>query len=63
MKKVVVLIAMAAVLSLSGCGWADRVVAHVAGTSQVCVDGVAYLQFASGATVKYNRDGKIATCN
>jgi hypothetical protein len=31
------------------------------GYAEVCIDGVIYLQFPSGATVKYNRDGSIAT--
>lgn len=33
------------------------------GSSETCVDGVKYLQFPSGVTVKYNSNGSIATCN
>jgi hypothetical protein len=31
-------------------------------TLETCIDGVKYLQFLSGATVKYMPDGRIATC-
>ena len=40
-----------------------RAVADRLGSSEICVDGVRYLQFPSGATVKYNKNGTIATCN
>ena len=60
------LLVIGAVLSslLTGCGWLDRLAATVAGdATEICVDGVAYLQFTSGASVKYTREGKVATCN
>lgn len=61
MKKILML---AAVLSLAGCGAADRIGAAITGGgSETCVGGVKYLQFASGVTVKYTPEGKIATCN
>ena len=47
---------------LTGCGWVDRLTATATGHAAVCVDGVEYLQFSSGATVAYTRDGKIKTC-
>ena len=50
-------------LLLSGCGYVNRTVATVTGEEEVCVDGVSYLQFPSGVTVKYQRDGFIATCD
>lgn len=50
-------------LSFVGCGQVSRVGAAWTGHSTVCVDGVNYVQFTSGATVKYNRDGSINTCN
>jgi hypothetical protein len=56
------LLALTVALSLSGCGKFDRGLAKITGSAEVCVDGVLYLQFTSGATVKYNRDGTIATC-
>lgn len=50
-------------ISLSGCGWFDRkVTANLTGYSTSCVDGVRYLQFASGVTVQYDRDGRVRTC-
>jgi hypothetical protein len=51
------------VLSLTGCGWFERkVVANFTGYGKMCVDGVQYLQFASGATVQYDKDGKVVLC-
>ena len=40
----------------------DRFGAALTGSAKSCIDGVEYLQFASGVTVKYNRDGSISTC-
>lgn len=61
MKRLVILAVLA--LSLTGCGWFDRTVtANVTGFSRSCVDGVEYLQFASGVTVAYNANGTIKTC-
>jgi hypothetical protein len=56
------LLLLALAVTLSGCGKFDRGVAKITGSAEVCVDGVRYLQFTSGASVKYNRDGTIATC-
>jgi hypothetical protein len=54
---------LAAVLSLTACGQVDKVIAKtIGGGVEVCQGGVLYLQFASGVTVKYTPDGKIATC-
>ena len=54
---------LALVLLLSGCGGFDRSLAHLTGRgSETCQDHVIYLQFTSGATVKYLPDGHIATC-
>lgn len=47
---------------LSGCGAFDRMGAGLTGYTTNCVDGVKYLQFPSGVTVKYNQNGTIATC-
>ncbi|TGL59732.1 hypothetical protein EHQ58_08285 [Leptospira ognonensis] len=49
-------------LFLVGCGSLSRGCAKYFGSDEVCVDGVKYLQFTSGASVKYNTDGTIATC-
>ena len=53
---------LVALVSLSGCGWFGRATATVTGYSTACVEGVRYIQFASGATVMYRPDGKVATC-
>lgn len=50
-----------ALLSL-GCGTISRGCAKYFGSDEVCIDGVKYIQFTSGASVKYNPDGTIATC-
>ena len=48
---------------LAGCGWFDRkVTANITGYSTACVEGVRYLQFPSGVTVQYDRDGRVRTC-
>ena len=49
-------------INLFGCGWFDRVVATATGNSEVCINHVKYIQFTSGASVKYNSDGSIAQC-
>lgn len=53
---------IAALLSLSACGSASRIGANLTGYTNECVDGVKYVQFPSGVTVKYGPDGKIVTC-
>lgn len=53
--KLTILILLA--LSLSGCGKFDRMLAAWTGdATETCHDGVTYLQFTSGATVKYTYD-------
>lgn len=59
MKKL--LIALFAI-ALVGCGKIDRATAAWTGHASICIEGVSYIQFTSGATVQYNRDGKIKTC-
>jgi hypothetical protein len=49
-------------LSLTACGIVDRAIGSVTGFSKVCVDGVSYLQFTSGASVQYDQAGKVVTC-
>lgn len=60
MKQIAVICICAA---LAGCGAWERGVASVSGWSRICVDGVSYLQFVSGVTVEWTRDGKVKTCN
>jgi hypothetical protein len=49
-------------LFLVACGGAAQVGARVTGYSTHCVDGVKYIQFLNGASVMYNRDGTVKTC-
>lgn len=49
-------------LTLTGCGMWDRTKAHYIGAADICHDGVMYVQFTSGASVKYDQNGKIVTC-
>ncbi len=60
MKKIALVIA---VLSLTACGKFERMEAHWTGHSKICIDGVEYIQFTSGASVAYTTDGKIKTCS
>lgn len=50
-------------ISLLGCGKLSRIEATLAGYSIECIEGIRYIQFTSGATPKYNREGKIEVCN
>jgi len=48
---------------LSSCGQREQGVVRINGGGvETCHDGVSYLQFNQGASVKYNADGTIATC-
>lgn len=59
--KLLTLIAL--MLMLSGCGRFDRWIAGWTGNGvETCHDGVKYIQFTSGVSVKYKTDGTIATC-
>lgn len=60
MKIVAALIALTL---LAGCGKFDQLTAHYTGYSKICVEGVSYLQFTSGATVQIDKTGKIVMCN
>ena len=57
------LLLFSVLLVLTGYGAVDRTIAGFAGVgSEVCQDGVVYLQFTSGTSVKYETTGRIATC-
>jgi len=63
MKRTILLIfGILMMLGLSSCGGCDRGTAFWKGESRMCVDGVQYLQFTSGASVAYNTNGTIKTC-
>lgn len=59
---VVVILAIFALFYSLNEGRINMKVAEIRGHSETCIDGVKYLQFPSGATVKYNKDGRIALC-
>lgn len=60
MKNILILSLLA--FGLTACGKTDQLVAHYTGYSKVCVDGVQYIQFTSGASVQYDQTGKVITC-
>jgi len=62
MNKTIIAAVLAACLLVAGCGWVERVTATATGWSRICIAGVSYLQFTSGATVEYGTDGKIKLC-
>jgi hypothetical protein len=65
MKKIamIVLLGLGVTLTFNGCGAIQRETAKWTGDgSETCHDGVMYLQFTSGVSVKYNKDSSIATC-
>lgn len=57
------LLLMIVITTITGCGWLDRAATTFTGNaSMVCMDGVTYYQFTSGATVAVDRDGKPKKC-
>lgn len=49
--------------SLVGCRDSGRMTLLMTGFMyERCVDGIVYIQFASGASVKYDKDGKPEQC-
>jgi len=62
MKYVIFVLMIFSVFCFSGCGKGNKIKANFTGYSKVCVDGVEYLQFPSGATVSYNKNGTIKQC-
>ena len=61
-EKVKKIIIVGFMLLLGACGQIDRSLAHLKGAQEICFKGVEYIQFASGATVEYQPDGHISTC-
>lgn len=49
-------------LTLAGCGDVSRMVAQTTGYDEVCVHGVTYIQFVSGAALAVNPDGTPRGC-
>jgi uncharacterized protein YceK len=56
------LLSLTVIATLSSCGNVSRLVAAVTGTSEVCHDGITYVQFPSGVSVKYSPEGRLVSC-
>jgi hypothetical protein len=61
-KNFAIVVCVMLLASLSACGKLNRTIAHYRGYAEVCVHGVDYLQFSSGASVEYDREGHIVPC-
>ena len=62
-KKFLLIVGLLVLVGQSACGGCHRTVANwTDGWSRLCVDGVSYLQFSSGATVEYNPNGTVKVC-
>lgn len=58
------LIIISFLIMLSGCGKWEQLKSYYTGVpTEACFDGVVYLQFTSGSSVKYERDGKVSLCH
>jgi hypothetical protein len=57
-KTVLIIIAFL----MSGCGVINRFSAEFKEYTYMCVDGVSYLQFPSGASVQLDNTGKPVVC-
>ena len=62
MKFAYVIAALVMISSLGGCGYVGRINATYTGFSKMCVEGVSYIQFTSGASVQLDKNGKIVEC-
>lgn len=60
---IVVLLSLTAILMYINSGKYARQKAEILGYTTVCIEGVNYIQFSTGATVKMNKDGTVSTCN
>ena len=59
-KSLVLIVVAFLALTLTGCGKLDRWWASQTGdASTICKDGIYYLQFTSGASVKYDKVTKL----
>ncbi len=63
MKQMKTMLLLTCVLILPGCGAIDRFFASITGDgTPTCWEGVMYVQFTSGASVAYNKNGTIMNC-
>lgn len=49
-------------VTLVGCGKMDQLEAKITGYSKVCVNGVSYVQFTSGAALQVDINNKPVSC-
>ena len=61
--KLTMAILILALFTTAGCGTMERWGAKLKGHTSLCIDGVTYYQFASGAAVARNPDGSVKTCD
>lgn len=59
--KIIIVILLS--LSFTGCGWVNRQFAYLDGYAYECIAGVLYIQFPTGASVAYEVDGKVKSCD
>lgn len=62
MRTIQALVAAILALTLSGCGGCNYYTAWGRGYEDICVKGVLYYQFPSGAAVAYDQEGKVRKC-
>lgn len=65
MKKILIICVAVATMSLTGCGKISQLKAHYTGqAAETCHDGIVYLQWTSGSTVKIDKNTlQPARCN
>lgn len=49
-------------IAFSACGKLNKTIANYRGYGEICIHGVKYLQFPSGATVEYDDKGHVVLC-
>lgn len=59
MRKILAILTL---FFLTSCGAVNRSCASFSGHQKICVDGVEYIQFTSGASVSYDKNGQIKNC-
>lgn len=58
------LLLISLLVALSGCGNIRRMWSGITGDAMpLCYKGVEYVQFPSGSSVAYDKDGKVLKCN
>lgn len=64
MGKTYALVSLFSLIVLAGCGKMNKATADWGrGYTEMCIHGVGYLQFPSGASVEYDKNGQILRCS